>query len=804
MPEVQPTNNPVPSDHPADARDNFKRIDEVVNLQAAQTNPTRTGKRLNTLFGIESNYIASPINGGVWASGVTFTAYNQYMAFNGVSYKPSFSTPLPYETQGSDPTLNPDSNFVEPFSEINSTNISDYTDIVYKDSGGNSAVENMIAGIPSEASESSKLTTTQGGYSLEWSVSSSAQSGRYSIQLDSGLYAALDSQEVEIFGLGVNSGDDISQIMLDMSTAENVRKIKASGLDSVEMSLVVPWSRDDVFIKLPVTTWTGDYDLYPGGSSTRQVGIFTVTGTRDTLTPLSISADISEGDATYTVSATTGLTEGGFAVMIGGPRFNYLTRVAKISGNQVTLDYASGWDELAGVVDLYSAEPVKNVHVMIDKIVDASGSTIESNQVTGVTFLDSFQGSLHVGNAEDMANPVGLTRRAHTLYVPYMDNERPRYVDSGRGYTLQMSGSLFCATDVIKGTAVRHTMDWTRCAYCHSTSLYGTETAQIAVTAHGAYEHDITVDNIYTSKGCIGTLALANAGASFGERTKRFKINERVIINGQFDIQNAEDVEINGARVIESDFVRFNADLVLNDCDFSLGTSVRVRSRSDREQLTVTLNGGKFPDIELQNFSGSLRADNTVMKWFINQDLTILPRSIKTENCRHDIEATSALTVSETLSLSNPKIIVPATSSSIGVIAECPKLIITSADCENSPVISHDSSTAKSFIIKGLVDVDPNAARTAAVIRARNTNGLVANISGVISEYSGSGDIVEFGRADNSNVTLLMSSNYLNGDIDVLSFGSVSKSTIVGNMVRDLTDLPTNDANNGVAANVQI
>ncbi len=129
MPEVQPTNNPVPSDHPADARDNFKRIDEVVNLQAPQTNPTRTGKRLNTLFGIESNYIASPINGGVWASGITFTAYNQYMAFNGVSYKPSFSTPLPYETQGSDPTVSSDSNFVEPFSEINSTNISNFTRI---------------------------------------------------------------------------------------------------------------------------------------------------------------------------------------------------------------------------------------------------------------------------------------------------------------------------------------------------------------------------------------------------------------------------------------------------------------------------------------------------------------------------------------------------------------------------------------------------------------------------------------------------------------------------------------------------
>lgn len=49
MPEVQPTNNPVPSDNPADARDNFKRIDEVVNSTENLTSPTRTGVQLVTL-----------------------------------------------------------------------------------------------------------------------------------------------------------------------------------------------------------------------------------------------------------------------------------------------------------------------------------------------------------------------------------------------------------------------------------------------------------------------------------------------------------------------------------------------------------------------------------------------------------------------------------------------------------------------------------------------------------------------------------------------------------------------------------
>jgi hypothetical protein len=44
-----PTNNPVPSDHPADARDNYQRLDEFVNSTENLTSPTRTGRRVLTL-----------------------------------------------------------------------------------------------------------------------------------------------------------------------------------------------------------------------------------------------------------------------------------------------------------------------------------------------------------------------------------------------------------------------------------------------------------------------------------------------------------------------------------------------------------------------------------------------------------------------------------------------------------------------------------------------------------------------------------------------------------------------------------
>lgn len=70
--------------------------------------------------------IASPINNGIWAAGVVFSAYNQFMVFSGVAYKPKITTTLPYTS-----TSTPDTNFVEPFSEITSKNVGDFSGLVF-------------------------------------------------------------------------------------------------------------------------------------------------------------------------------------------------------------------------------------------------------------------------------------------------------------------------------------------------------------------------------------------------------------------------------------------------------------------------------------------------------------------------------------------------------------------------------------------------------------------------------------------------------------------------------------------------
>ena len=72
MPDVQPTNNPVPSDHPADARDNFKILDEFVNSRGILTSPSRTGRQILTLT--RYNELVQPNIDGAEAAAVSAAA----------------------------------------------------------------------------------------------------------------------------------------------------------------------------------------------------------------------------------------------------------------------------------------------------------------------------------------------------------------------------------------------------------------------------------------------------------------------------------------------------------------------------------------------------------------------------------------------------------------------------------------------------------------------------------------------------------------------------------------------------------
>lgn len=108
-------------------------MNEVATSDQDLTPTTATdGEQKKTLAHFERQYnaaiqAAGGVPLGTWAAGVTINAYNEYLVYNGVPYKPAASTTLPYTTQGADPTDGPDEGLVIPFSEVTRSDV----DITY-------------------------------------------------------------------------------------------------------------------------------------------------------------------------------------------------------------------------------------------------------------------------------------------------------------------------------------------------------------------------------------------------------------------------------------------------------------------------------------------------------------------------------------------------------------------------------------------------------------------------------------------------------------------------------------------------
>lgn len=98
-------------------------IDEFVE-STDQTLITPQGRTEFTMHGIVTTAFSKtasvPINNGEWEENIVFNAYNEFMVYNGQAYKPKPTTTLPYVS-----TVTPDLAQVEPFSDLNTSNVSE-------------------------------------------------------------------------------------------------------------------------------------------------------------------------------------------------------------------------------------------------------------------------------------------------------------------------------------------------------------------------------------------------------------------------------------------------------------------------------------------------------------------------------------------------------------------------------------------------------------------------------------------------------------------------------------------------------
>lgn len=190
----------------ADAKHDVNDIEKFANSFDKDTNqfisqyvsrlPENNGKTVKTISGITnevySKIIMTPLTSdGQWLSGESFDQYNQYMVYNGTPYKPKYSTTLPYLS-----TTTPDFDFVEPFTDLTSANISKYTNIIFADEAsllsGNSIDGRMITHTENNNYITLSRNEDDDLFSHHWSVSSTeTPNGHTKLDLGGGLTAVM-------------------------------------------------------------------------------------------------------------------------------------------------------------------------------------------------------------------------------------------------------------------------------------------------------------------------------------------------------------------------------------------------------------------------------------------------------------------------------------------------------------------------------------------------------------------------------------------------------------------------------------
>ena len=231
--------------------DNFVQVsDQIIIDKTTEFDASIASKEAEADAAIDAYRLLSK---GPYAAGILLEDKFQYITYNGESY---FATNPPYTTTATTPDA--DGNLF-PGDYLTSQQLSLYTDIVYKASGGNSAVENMIAEFTADPlSQSVGTILKTGGTTWEYKDSTGP------ITIDN--FRALNAVSIIDFGAdpeGLVSSTEAVQAALDADT----RAIFAPSGDYLFDSPVIPFRNFS-----EITGERGTNFISIGGSSIIRIG----------------------------------------------------------------------------------------------------------------------------------------------------------------------------------------------------------------------------------------------------------------------------------------------------------------------------------------------------------------------------------------------------------------------------------------------------------------------------------------------------------------------------------------------------
>lgn len=281
----------------------------------------------------------------------------------------------------------------------------------------------------------------------------------------------------------------------------------------------------NITITLRKVIWTGTANL--NNATDRLIGMINLWGGMGTQT--AISGVQNEGTSTFTVADPSLFSIGSY-VQLGGGKANYICKVIGISGANITLDYALGWDNTGDALFLRQVPtPVNNVHVRIDELVDASGTSDGNAMVNGVSLVTAVHSSVSIGQIYDTAYPAIFTSNTYCCEARDSYLNKPRVTGAGQGYLVQWNKANRAQNIMLQGIGGRHLIDFTRAANCTASNCSSAWFDNYPYNTHGSWEHGLTFTNCSVQAGKYA-IALAQSGPSFGQQTKNV-----LFTGGEFD-----------------------------------------------------------------------------------------------------------------------------------------------------------------------------------------------------------------------------------------------------------------------------
>lgn len=409
-----------------------------------------------------------------------------------------------------------------------------------------------------------------------------------------------------------------------------------------------------------IINWNGTDDI---GNNDRALGVINVKPTADKVFVELLTSGISAGNSYFISNSGVSYSVGDFVVLSGKeagdnetgifPSIYRMVEVTRVAGNTIYIDTTFGWSVAAGVVSVYSVEPVINTHVgnfhlndnqVVTPSVDTNtpAPTIERNKaVCGVAATNLAKGSVKNVTSYGGKFPLTKTSMCLDLELEAINAVDPDWFAGGEGYTVQVGSSSRVSVSGANGTGCRHVVDFTASAFCTVEDSHDFSPKQNAFITHGEFEHDIHYER------CHGAVfSPASAGYSFGNYAHTITAKDckfKQLAGNSIDItftdceigliSLAKYADVNFIRTSIAEFFLFPADVTrLATLDTkTVGKSIGTFYLDEGSSLNIE-NGrgepgnyiGGFTTVIIKGKLGTNRADCPTLTFNAIRDVSLV------------------------------------------------------------------------------------------------------------------------------------------------------------------------------------